>query len=273
MFNQINVCQNIVKSLDETSCLVHCDFSENFACGYSKEIQSAHYGGSHQQASLHTGILYTKGEVTPFCSISDSLEHGPAGIWCHLEPNLEIIRNKTNIVNISFFTDGPATQYKQKLNFHTFATTSEIQRFEWSAWHFFESSHGKGAPDGVGAAVKRSADELMKRTDIPTPKVLYEELSKNNKSSIKLFWIAKDTIESRKKEMESAVQSLAPIKGTKDIHQLVNCPERGYFLVKDLSCSCKNECQCWPVKRVTCMKKATVSEKRKPRNLFDSFDA
>ena len=39
-------------------CVLHIDFSEYYSCGYSSEIQSVHIGASHNQATLHTGILY-----------------------------------------------------------------------------------------------------------------------------------------------------------------------------------------------------------------------
>lgn len=32
---------------------------------------------------------------------------------------------------------------------------------EKMAWHFSESSHGIGAPDGIGGAIKRLADALV----------------------------------------------------------------------------------------------------------------
>jgi len=44
--------------LDEISCMIHIDFAENYLCQYNREIQSVHFGGSHKQTTLHTGVLY-----------------------------------------------------------------------------------------------------------------------------------------------------------------------------------------------------------------------
>ena len=44
----------------DTECTIHIDFSENYTCGCSREIQSIIFGASHQQATLHTGVLYLK---------------------------------------------------------------------------------------------------------------------------------------------------------------------------------------------------------------------
>ena len=42
---------------------------------------------------------------------------------------------------------------------------------------FFESGHGKGAADGIGAALKRAADDLAARgTDIPDAETFYRNL-------------------------------------------------------------------------------------------------
>ena len=80
------------KQLCEDEALVQIDFSENFSCKYDREVQSAHFGGSKGQVSLHTGILYLGPGPTPrvvgFCSISDNTDHTPAGIWAHLKPVL-----------------------------------------------------------------------------------------------------------------------------------------------------------------------------------------
>jgi hypothetical protein len=34
--------------------------------------------------------------------------------------------------------------------------------FQTARWVFMESGHGKGAPDGVGAAIKRAADACVR---------------------------------------------------------------------------------------------------------------
>ncbi|XP_061598342.1 uncharacterized protein LOC133461445 [Cololabis saira] len=93
---QFNAYRELRTSLKNSECLVHIDFSENYSCKYSQEIQSVHFGGSHQQASLHTGVLYTAGEQAPhtFCSISPSRRHDPVAIWAHLDPVLKVVRER-----------------------------------------------------------------------------------------------------------------------------------------------------------------------------------
>lgn len=61
-------------------------------------------------------------------------------------------------------------------------------------WNFSEKSHGKGAPDGVGGAVKRIADFAVQRgADLQTPEDLFS-LLKEKESSIKYYWISDEDI-------------------------------------------------------------------------------
>ncbi|KAI4806375.1 hypothetical protein KUCAC02_017202 [Chaenocephalus aceratus] len=76
------------------------------------------------EATLHTGVQYTT-EQTPlsFYSISSSRRHDPPAIWAHLEPVLEMVKTKCpKVERLRFFSDGPATQYKQKGNFYFLST-------------------------------------------------------------------------------------------------------------------------------------------------------
>lgn len=113
-------------SLLENECILHVDFSENFVCKLHSEIQSMHFGASKKQLTLHTGVAYTGNKTAKpktFCTVSESLHHGPAAIWAHLKPVIEDIKTSEPIIDtIDFFSDGPTTQYRQKGNFYLFST-------------------------------------------------------------------------------------------------------------------------------------------------------
>lgn len=149
---QCNAYKHLRQNLTAKDCLLHVDFSENFNCKYAQEIQSVHFGGSHQQATLHTGVLYVH-EQPPlsFATISPCRRHDPVAIWAHLDPILDMVKREySEVKNLHFFSDGPATQYKQKGNFYMIGTEPHQKGFHTTTWNFFEASHGKGAPDGVG---------------------------------------------------------------------------------------------------------------------------
>lgn len=128
------------KSMATDECLIHIDFSENFTCKYSSEIQAVHFGSSHHQATLHTGILCVGGSQEPTCfsTISPSKHKSPAAIWEHLNPVLDYVQaTHPEVSAIHFFSDGPCTQYKQKGNFFLFSTELEKRGIKAGTWNFF----------------------------------------------------------------------------------------------------------------------------------------
>lgn len=159
------------QELSTDECIIHVDFSENYGCKYSSEIQAVHFTVSHQQATLHTGVLYVGPNASPICltTLSSSRQKGPGAIWEHLWPVLNCIKEEHPMVNVlHFLSDGQCSQYHQRGNFYLFCTELFQKGFEKGTWNFFEANHGKGAPDGVGGVLKRIADDLVsKGTDIP----------------------------------------------------------------------------------------------------------
>ena len=107
--------QNII---NVSEAVVHVDFSENYTCKNTEEIQIAHFGGINRQTTLHAGVIYKSDELQPFTTISDSLRHDPPAIWAHLEPVLRDLR-ETNlqIIRLHFYSDDPITQYHNKQKF------------------------------------------------------------------------------------------------------------------------------------------------------------
>lgn len=234
------------ENLEKDECLLHVDFSENYACKYNKEIQSVHFGGSHKQASLHTGVLYkvkdgNEVQAEGFCTISACTDHGPPAIWAHLDPILKSIREEMpEITKLLMWSDSPSTQYRQKGNFFFISTLPFQMGFKAISWNFFESGHGKGAADGIGGAVKRTTDSLVSHgEDLSDPKGLYMKLQKASKT--KLYFIEEEKV----KAMATKLPNLTTIPGTMRIHQVT--ATKSYNMVyRDVSCCCKlgTLCRC-----------------------------
>lgn len=107
---QFTYHQELWRSMKDHECLIHVDFSENYACKYSSEIQAVHFASNQQQATLHTGVLHVGGveEHVCFGTISSSKEKGPAAIWTHLSPILDLVKaSYPNVTVVHFFSDGP----------------------------------------------------------------------------------------------------------------------------------------------------------------------
>jgi len=61
--------------------------------------------------------------------------------------------------------------------FYLFCTKLYELGLSSGTWNSFESGHGKGAPYGVGGALKRSADKpLANGTDVPDAPSFYKNV-------------------------------------------------------------------------------------------------
>ncbi|KAA0706779.1 hypothetical protein E1301_Tti019735 [Triplophysa tibetana] len=93
-----------------------------------------------------------------------------------------------------------------------------ITGFTAGTWNFFEASHGKGAPDGVGGLLKRTADRLVSQgEDISTAKHLFNAWVNTN-TAVKIFYIEEATVE---KAIQQMPQRLPAVSCTMRIHQVI----------------------------------------------------
>ena len=71
----------------------------------------------------------------------------------------------------------PVTQYRNKANCYLLSSVPYTWGLKHITWNYSERAHGKGAPDGVGGAVKWMADNHVHGVkDLQSPKDLYEFL-------------------------------------------------------------------------------------------------
>ena len=253
--NQYAVYRKIREEQVDGDVLIHIDFAENYVCRYAEEIQSVHFGGSHDQATLHTGVAYVNKHVAPFCTISNSKVHGPEAIWTYLSPVFPWLEQQVpqGIRRLNVFSDGPVTQYRQKKNFFAFCQLREhLPHVEEASWHFFEAAHGKGAPDGIGGALKRTADRMVSQgRDIRSARDMYDTL--DTETTVKLFYVASTDVQASQKRWEGI--NLPAVPGTMATHQFTpvigaSAPTITY---RDVSCLCARttQCQCAPPKVFT----------------------
>ncbi|KAL7390307.1 hypothetical protein ABVT39_018618 [Epinephelus coioides] len=197
--------------------------------------------GSRPQS---TRVAYTAAGSQSYATISASLRHDERAVWAHLEPVLRDVMKNCNpsptILHV--MSDGPVTQYRNKKNFYFLSTIPFLSGFRQVTWNFSEKSHGKGAPDGVGGAVKRAADSAVQRgEDVQTPEDFYNLLTER-KSDVKFFWVTDEDI---RRFDEAVPEVVPPVKGTLAMHQLIST-EPGKVMHREISCFCSrpNICQC-----------------------------
>lgn len=85
-------------------------------------------------------------------------------------------------------------------------------------WNYSESGHGKGAPDGVGGILKRTADQLV-AGNLASFKSLFEALKE--RTTIKLFSVEDKEIRNIEK-MIIQVPEIKAFVGTMKCNQVTS---------------------------------------------------
>lgn len=153
-------------------------------------------------------------------------------------------------------------QYKQKGNFYLLSKEPFKKGFKDISWNFFEASHGKGDPDGVGTTLKRSADKIVRHGgDIPNAEAMFHKL-RNLGTSVELFLVREEDVERKVQEIMDA-PLLVPVKGTMKINQVLSLsPERIKY--RDITCLCQADkgildCACYGLKEVRLGEEASLN--------------
>ncbi|CAJ1066393.1 hypothetical protein KUCAC02_023480 [Xyrichtys novacula] len=188
-------------------------------------------------------MYYTKVGKAAFCTLSESKRQDAAAIWTHLDPVLKDIKTKyPQVTTMHFWSDGPSKQYKNKKNFFLLSSVPPTLGFERTTWNFFPTSHGKGAPDGIGGTVKRTADNLVLRgNDVTDGHTFFEKVS-DSLRGIQLYHIAEEDMQ---RYDTLLMEPLKPVPSTRQIHQVIAHENRIHH--RQLSCFCSQilHCQCF----------------------------
>lgn len=85
-------------------------------------------------------------------------------------------------------------------------------------WNYTEAGHGKGAPDGVGAVLKRTADRLVNFGRDVGDFESFCEIIKDNVESVVIKIVNEETIKQKENLLP---KNLKPFRGTLSIHQVL----------------------------------------------------
>ncbi|CAF2145756.1 unnamed protein product, partial [Rotaria magnacalcarata] len=145
-------------NLADGEFLVIGDFSENYSFIIQDAAQGFHW--TNNQATLHPFVFYfkTDGELRhgSYVLLLECNTHDTIAVHLFQRKLIMFLKEKYEVLKITYFTDGCAAQYKNCKNFINLCYHEEY--FGMTAeWHFFATSHGKGPCDGVGGTVKREA--------------------------------------------------------------------------------------------------------------------
>lgn len=215
------------ESLKDGEFLAIGDFAENYAFVTQDAAQAFHWNNS--QATLHTFVVYYRE--------NDKLKHYNHVVIseCHDKHNtitvymcqtllIARLKAKFHTVNkIYYFTDGAASQYKNRKNFLNLFYHKKDFNVE-AEGHFFATSHGKGPADGLSGSVKRLArNESLRRPyidQIITAKQLYDWAIKTFENIFFDYTTEKDYNKYEKK-MNKRFLATRTVSGTLKYHCVI----------------------------------------------------
>ena len=145
--------------------------------------QGFHWNNS--QATIHPFVVYYldmgKLHHLSYVVISDCLHHDTVAVYLFQKSLLDFLK-KFSICKVFYFSDGTASQYKNRKNFINLCH-HEADFGVPAEWHFSATSHDKGACDGVGDTVKHLAARasLQRPYDqqTMTPRQLFDWAAEN----------------------------------------------------------------------------------------------
>lgn len=176
---------------ENDTIVIHIDFAENYTLIAQREIMQAHW--TNRQASIFTTqIIATKAQRHSLVIISDSLSHDVLFVHAAQRIIADYILNLyPKVKQLNYISDGAPQHFKNNKNLLNL-TYHKADFGVPASWTFTATAHGKGAVDGIGAAVKYRATKHVLSVDphidsIRTAEDLFKFTQKN--SSMIVFYL------------------------------------------------------------------------------------
>lgn len=182
------------------------------------EIQKAHW--NTKPLSLFTAFVQSKSENFSFALPSLDVTHDKFVVDSALKIIFNHIRTiLPNVEEVNCFSDGAASQFKQRFHFRNFTRIANERKINLS-WNFFATSHGKGVVDGIGGTVKRLVWSAILAGGGCRSAEDFIALAKKKTQKIILIEITRNDIDSSKTELENLFRTAKSIPETLKMHSV-----------------------------------------------------
>ena len=211
--------------------LIVGDFLENYCFVLQDAAQGFHWNNS--QSTIHPFVAYyrtldatnekTELHSLSYVIISDCLTHDTVAVYAFQQKLIDHLKQVLPVRKVYYFSDGAASQYKNRKNFLNLAHHFEDFGVE-AEWHFFATSHGKGPCDGVGGTVKRlAARASLQRPDaeqLQTPEQLFQ-WAKSNIPQVTFEYLTQEDIRKVGEELSERLEQSKKVDGTQKLHAFI----------------------------------------------------
>ena len=235
----------IKNNLKEGEILVQGDFAENFKIIVQNASQSFHW--NNKQVTIHPFVCYFRnsdGEIkhVSYVPISECNTHDTVAVYMFQEKLIKFLKETVgfDIKKIFYFSDGCAGQYKNCKNFINLCHHESFFGIE-AEWHFFATSHGKGACDGVGGIIKRiirkESLQRLYKNQLNDAYSIFQFLSKDkdfSKSGLTVEYFHQEDYDKTEDFLRDRFSEAITIPGTRKYHYYKPI-SKGKLLVKEYS--------------------------------------
>lgn len=215
---QSNYFEESKKKVTHKSVVLQVDFAENFTILPQNEIQSGHW--YHKQVTIFTAVAWLKGDLhISYALLSDHMEHDKYAAHTFMSSIIRDIKERhPDIEDISIFSDGAASQFKQRFMFANITFYKED--FDVSVtWNFFASGHGKGAVDGVGGTIKRNLNIALRTKQDTHIDINYVvALAKENSVKTIVKFISSNEIQQNRELLDRRFSHVRALPQTHEVH-------------------------------------------------------
>lgn len=224
---QYTEIKKLKDNLPQGHVVAQLDFSENYSCSSIEEVQSAYW--NQTMVTIHPVVIYYKAQDEgsskeiihhkSYSVISDEMNHTASTVNAFLRKLIPmIVREVPNMTHIHYVSDSLTSQYRNKFMFD-FVVKHEETFAVKASWQYFEAGHGKGPCDGIGAVVKRMADNTIKRNkQVIQDASSFYSWAESSESKVTFVFVSKETCAETDREMRSV--PLIPVKGTLSVHSV-----------------------------------------------------
>jgi len=241
---QANYFIDLQNQLKIGEVLIVGDFAENYSFVVQDSIQALYF--RQKQATIHPFSVYYRNPDTKkimqlsYASISDYMTHSTLAFYAFQKKLLESIRQVIpfQIEKAYYFSDGCGGQYKNRCSaanvfFHEKDFSIKVE------WHFFATSHGRSACDGIGGTIKKLAALYSKQhtesgAQITTPRRLYE-WAKAHIHGITFMWVSEEDVHLEENFLEMRFSAAYAVEGIKSSHCMIPCEGENKILIKKYS--------------------------------------
>ena len=216
---QSSVFERSKRKSNDRKVVVQVDYSENFPLNYQDAVQSAHW--NIKTLSIFTAYVWCGTSAFSFALVSNNVTHDKYCIDVCLNYIINHVKQHIrNVEEICFFSDGAASQFKQRYLFQNL--THLLTKYDLKiSWNFFATSHGKGVVDAIGGTIKRMVWQTMLTKKQCRNAYDFVSIGKEKTNSIIIDEICQTEIEATTSRLQPIFDKTKPVKDTQKLHTVV----------------------------------------------------